>query len=349
MLRRPLHAHLAALSLAFLITTPPAAACDICAVYTGFQLQRTETGFRLGVAEQFTRFGTLQQDGMRVDNPAGEYLESSITQFLFGYQFNRRFGLSLVVPLIHRGFRRATAGGVENGTVAGFGDLSLVANVLAYDYTSEETVLLVSLFGGLQLPSGDSSELGDEVGEGHDEGPIDPRNPPDFFSSRLAGDFRGRHDPGGEAVPSGIHGHDLALGSGAVDGLVGAQAFASWKRLFATANVQYSINGTGSFDYRYANDFIASGAPGVFLLLDDDYTFGAQPLVSVETKGKDDLDGRPVDDTGFTGVYFGPAFQFTWSTLFRGEFAADFPLLENNTGLQIVPDWRLRIGVLARF
>jgi hypothetical protein len=351
----PRHAARFVLALVLLLWLPrPGGACDICAVYTGFELQRTESGPRFGIGEQFTRFGTLQQNGHEVDNPAGEYLESSITQLLFGYQFNRRFGLQLNLPIIHRGYRRRTAGGVENGSVAGFGDLSLVANVLVWDYTSEESVVLMTGFAGLQLPSGDSSLLGEESGAPPPTPtPIDPRNPPDFFGSQrveVGGARGGRHaDQGDGTVESGIHGHDLAPGSGAVDGLFGAQVFASWRRLYGSGLIQYSVNSTGSFDYRYANELTAAGGPGVFLLLDDDYTFGGQALVGVDTKGTDTVDGEREDATGFTALYFGPFFHFTWSTELSADFGIGFPLIDNNTGLQIVPDWRLRAGAVWRF
>ena len=54
--------------------------------------------------EQFTHFGTLQEDGHKVPNDANQSLDSSITQLLLGYNFNERFGLQVSVPIIHRSF-----------------------------------------------------------------------------------------------------------------------------------------------------------------------------------------------------------------------------------------------------
>ena len=93
--------------LTVLLLPSAALACDICAVYTGYDVQATETGLRLGLAEQFTDFGTLQNSSVEVANPNGEYLLSSITQVLVGYQLHPRLGLHLVVPVISRTFRRA--------------------------------------------------------------------------------------------------------------------------------------------------------------------------------------------------------------------------------------------------
>lgn len=334
--------------LAIALLASPALGCDICAVYTGFEVQRTEVGFRLGLAEQFTHFGTLQNYGVAVPNPNDEHMNSSITQFLFGYQFLPWLGVQLVVPVISRSFRRATNAGIDSGDVSGFGDLSIFANVLAYNYVGEETVVLVSAFAGLQLPSGDSSLLAEEVPVPTPT-PCHGREcfPSDVFQTRR-GVFTGKHI-GGNSVPSGIHGHDLALGSGAVDGLLGAHGFASWKRYYGELGLQYSINGTGSFDYKYANQLIVQGGPGYFVLSDDNYTLGFEAVLTMETKGNDTVAGFTTDDTGYTGLYVGPSLHFTWSSRLSADIIGDLPAIANNSGLQIVPDYRVRLGATWRF
>ena len=45
---------------------------------------------------------------------------------------------------------------------------------------------------------------------------------------------------------SGIHGHDLTLGSGSFDGIIGTGIFARWRQGFLTANVQYAIRSKGA-------------------------------------------------------------------------------------------------------
>ena len=82
-----------------------AQACDVCAIYTATEQRESRAGFRIGVAEQFTRFATMQDDGHKIDNP-GEHLNSSITQLILGYDVHSRFGVQLTIPLIERTFRR---------------------------------------------------------------------------------------------------------------------------------------------------------------------------------------------------------------------------------------------------
>lgn len=62
--------------------------------------------------------------------------------------------------------------------------------------------------------------------------------------------------------PSGIHGHDLALGSRSHVGLVCIALFTRWNRLFLAENMQYAIRSKGDFNYRNANGLMWAGGPG---------------------------------------------------------------------------------------
>src|SRR6185312_4974652 len=83
-------------------------ACDLCGCFTPQvnAMSQMEPGHLLSwvpglygaVAEQFTYFGTLQIEGDKIGNPAGQYLTSSITQFVAGYDFTDRFSFQINVP-----------------------------------------------------------------------------------------------------------------------------------------------------------------------------------------------------------------------------------------------------------
>lgn len=311
------------------IIATPVAACDICAIYTATEMGESRTGFRAGVAEQYSDYSTEKLNGDEVPNTHGERLHSSITQVIFGYQILPRLGLQVNLPIISRTFRRFHDGQNERGDETGVGDLSLVANVLAFDRVSENSVFRFSLLGGLKLPSGDPDRIKEELEEGHHH--------------------EGEEEGGAHAEESGLHGHDLALGSGSVDGIVGGSIFWSWRRLFLTSALQYAIRTEGSFEYEYANDLTWSGGPGGYLLLTHDYTISLQGLVTGESKGKDTLNGVKADDTGITALYAGPSFSFTWGTALSAELAADLPVVQNNTQLQLIPDYRLRGAAIWRF
>lgn len=293
-------------------------ACDLCAIYMATEQRESRTGLFAGLAEQYSDFGTWRRGGEKVGNSAGERLHSFITQVIAGYNFTPRLALQLNVPLIARDFRRQEMRGVVHGDESGLGDVSVMATWAMVTEVTENTLTRFTLLGGVKLPSGNSRRLKEELME-MDE------------------------------VESAVHGHDLALGSGSVDGILGAQLFWTWQRAFFAGALQYLVRTEGDFHYEFANDLIWSGGPGAFVLLMHDYTVGVQAEVAGESKGNDMLAGVTAGDTGITAVYIGPDIRFTWGTSLGANLAVDLPVMQHNSGLQIVPDYRLRGGFTWRF
>lgn len=317
-------------------------ACDVCAIYSATEMREGRTGFRIGVGEQYTRFGRLQEDGHEIDNP-GEYINSSITQLLLGYDFKPWIGVQLNVPIIDRHFRRLEDGQLKRGNETGFGDLSLLALARPYSWITEEVVLRTSLFAGLKLPSGDPDRLGEEAEEDHDDEGADADAHAETRTIRQA------HNGEDHGTPSGVHGHDLALGSGSVDGLVGGNVFASWRKLFGSASLQYAVRSEGSFDYRYANELNWEVATGGYVLLQPEYSLALEAVASGAYKGNDVQDGKSADDTRIAFTFLGPGLSFTWGSSLGADITGDLPVSRHNTGVQIVPSYRIRGGVTWHF
>lgn len=311
------------LLLAAALAAAPATACDLCAAYSAMEAKTAKPGLNLGVFEQYTHFGTIQVDGRDIGNPADQYLDSSITQFIVGYQVNDKVGLQVNIPYINRSFRRTTPdGAIETGHESGLGDLSLLARYRLYQHLSEDTIFAWDVIGGIKFPTGSSDRLKEELAEAD--------FPPD-------------------TPESGVHGHDLALGSGSYDGIVGTALFARWKRLFATGNVQYAIRTSGDLDYRYANDLTWSVKPGGYLWLDHHGSAGLQLALSGETKNVDTFAGATAPDTGISSVFLGPDLSLTWRENLSAEVGAEIPVMVHNTALQIVPDYKIHAAVTWRF
>jgi hypothetical protein len=293
-------------------------ACDLCSVYASLEAKESARGWFGGAFEQFTHFGTLKFEGETVPNPGGQKEDSSNTQLFVGYQFTSTFGVQANLPYLHRSFRRPEGGVMTNGTETGLGDSVVLAHWRPVLHIEGVALFSLSLLGGVKLPTGSSDRLAEELAEGS--------------------------EPEG-SIPSAIHGHDLALGSGSVDGLVGFSAFSRYRRGFANVNVQYSIRTQGDFKYRYANDLNWSVSPGFYLSLNHEDTAALGVVLSGEHKGQDELHGIPAEDTAIDAVYLGPQFTYSRSTSLYLEAAADFPLRQHNSALQAVPDYRLRIAL----
>jgi hypothetical protein len=332
-----------------------AGACDLCGCYTP-QLQTdnvstlTEptavmhgggSGLYGAIGEQFTHFGTVMVDGREVANPTGQHEESSITQIVAGYSFNRWLSVQVNVPLIYRSFKRPEGFAIDQGTESGLGDVSVLAKAILFhkealfarkesfsndgkpslqaNYEPDLTVSAL-LLAGVKFPTGDSSRLKEEFNE------LD-----------IAG-----------APPSGIHGHDLTLGTGSFDGIFGGQASLRYKNLFFEADVQFTLRGDGLHSYSFANDLTWSGGPGYYFIRRRDSVFGLQFVVSGEHKDTDRFQGRPAVDTGITSIFLGPRIVASIGR-FSGEVGVDIPISIDNTALQVVPDYRIRAGLSVRF
>lgn|ERR1051325_890655 len=299
----------------------PAVACDLCAIYAATQAQgENSSGLFGGIAEQFTHYGTLQDDSHKVSNTIDQHIDSSISQLFVGYNFTRRIGVQFNLPLIYREFRRPHGAVVEDSTQFGLGDASLLGNFMAYRSLHKDYTITVNVVGGLKFPTGNSSHLKE----------------PDVESEN--------------GLPaSGIAGHDLALGSGSVDGVLGTSVYTRWKHMFLNAGFQYAARTEGSFDHQYANDFTWAGGPGYYLMLTDDYSLALQALVSGEAKGKDTNHGAPDEDSAVTSVFLGPQIDLTWSTRLSAQLGVDLPVSLENSGLQAVPDYRVHAALTWRF
>lgn len=318
----PLYRTLAALSLSFTVSAP-VLACDICSVFVAERAQGiTSAGFQAGLAEQFTHFGSIKADGAAVSNDAGQFLNSSNTQLYLNYPFTHALGAQVNIPIIYRSYSRTGTAGSDTGSVSGVGDISALARYLLLEEVSENSTFHWSALSGIKLPTGSSARLAEEMSEG----------PP---------------PPG---VPdSVVHGHDLTLGSGSFDFLVGMTAQYNVGRFTIPATLQYAIRTQGSYGYQFANDFTFQLSSGYFAVLQHSFSLVTAMGLLGESKGKDVFQGSPADDTGITAIYVGPQLSFTAGERVSGLLALDLPWVMNTTSTQIVPDSRIRAVVTGRF
>jgi hypothetical protein len=313
------------LLLALVITSAawPVIACDLCRVYNAPLAHGIiEQGFHLALSEQFTHYGTLQEESRRVPNEARQFMDSSISQAVIGYHFNDRFGVQFNLPIIHRSFRRAEGSEIDKGAESGLGDVALAGNCVLLRRDLENGSFAWRVLGGVKFPTGDTDRLREELEE---EAPA----------------------PGG--VESAVHGHDLMLGSGSYDGFVGTDLYLRRRRLFFTVESQYAIRTRGRVGYRFANDLTWSGGPGYYLVFGENLTVALQANVSGESKGRDRLRGEKAEDTGLTAVYLGPRLSVSWKGKLSVEISAALPVDVQNSALQSVLDYRVQGGLVWRF
>lgn len=287
-------------------------ACDLCSIYSAEEAQREfQRGPITGVGMQFTHFGTLQTDGHTIPRH-GAHIDSIMSQPFVGYAINSRISVQFNLPVIYRQYGSDEGG---NHDVSGLGDVSLTGTYKLYEKKNQDFSLIWRAMGGGKFPTGATGHLNP--------------NEPDFAE--------------------GIGGHDLTLGSGSYDGIVGTSLYLRHGKWFGAGNVQYAIRTKGDFGYRFSNDLMWSAGLGYFIWLGENHTLSIQAAVCGEDKGKDTLGGAAVDDSAITAVYAGPQVNFTWGQRFTAQIGADLPAYIHGSATQLVPDYRIRAGLAYHF
>lgn len=318
-----------------LLTAATLDACELCAIYRAAY----GSGFTFTTAAQFMPYRTGQFNGEEFPRANPDYLDRWMFHFVGGWNVTEKLGISLNIPLVHQSYQRV---GIDDLTrpqtiraeETGLGDISLIGRYQVWQSTGMTLGGSINLLAGLKLPSGDTAHLDEQarqlriyegiVGPGHNHDALGP-------------------------VTSGVHAHDLALGSGSVDGVLGLTANAHWQRAFLNAQFQYYPRMEGAGDYQYADELMVSGGPGVFLWLRPNSTISLELNASYDTAGRDRLGGRLSEHTGMTAWYLRPRLAFTWKSRFSAQLGIDLPVRIANRGFQSVPDYRLTSGITWHF
>jgi hypothetical protein len=279
--------------------------------------------FFTDLVEQYTDFGTLKNVPAGVSTDQWE--NSFITQFIFGYQINPDLNVQLNIPYVYRSYQiENLAGSLSRGEVNGLGDIRLVANYIAFHKETADADFSWRVSGGVKLPTGDAHLLAQE----------DASAPPS--------DLNGPNSATG--------GHDLALGSGSTDGILATGITYNRQRFLFTADVDYTIRGTGYAGYRYSNELGWSGGPGYRVWQDANHALSLQFLASGEYKAADTVQGASTNDTFVSSVLLGPNVLFAWNKVLTAHLQLEIPvMLHYDTGFQAIPTFRLKAGVTFSF
>lgn len=295
-------------------------ACDLCSVYMARDArQGAEAVSHVGLYEQFTSFGTLNRDGKKISNDLGQKLQSSISQFFYSYEFASGWGAQITLPIISRSYSRAGESGLEKGSLNGLGDTAALARYSILDLDRDGFSLSLKAVGGLKLPTGNAERISEELSENE------------------------------EQEESGIHGHDLALGTGSYDFVTGLSADIVSGRFVLPLSVQYTLRTQGRFGYRFGDDLQWRFDPGYYLLLEHEATLSMSLALSGEIKGADSLEGVHSNDTAMNSVFTGLQLSGTGGERLSWLLAYEVPASLSSNGLQVVPDSRVRASLTWNF
>lgn len=296
-------------------------ACDSCALFIADGADHP--GWTASIAHQFTRLGTVWSGDQKLGNPVNQYIDSQAIQFTAGYSRGGPWSWQFTMPYLSRSYLRPDHALIETGREAGWGDATLAARYRLYRKVTETRSVEFAVLGGVKFATGDATHLGDEIGET----PHHHANFPD----------------------SGVHGHDLALGSGSTDYLLGADGEWRQQRFFVRGSLQYKLRRPGAFDYRLADEASWEAGPGAYAILTHEHSLAVQGLFAAEHKGLDTLAGEKQDDTGSSFHYVGARLTATWRDSLTVSASVEVPVRRRTSETMVVPDYRWRTAFTWRF
>jgi len=332
-----------ALLVAFSLYASPLLACDVCKIFLA-QTSEThlEQGFFTGANVDYSHFGSIQMNGKEVPNIFGQKLNSVTTNLYVGYQPLSWLGGQVNIPLVYKDYQRIYGDFMERGSVSGMGDTSFLVSVQPLLKFFPDSLVGISAFSGIIFPTGDITELKRDLLTT----PPCSQNQTAASTTALRQGHAGHADVSAEnncsnAPTSAIHGHELSLGTGAFAAVTGLQAHSAIQRFYAQGGIQYVMNTTNDFGYKFGNNLSWDVQAGGYPLLSHEYSLAVGAVLTGFDKQFDTYLGTRDSATRSTEVSAGPEIRFTLSKYFVFKTGADFPLFNHNSDLQSVADFRV--------
>ncbi|HMP27289.1 MAG TPA: hypothetical protein PKD37_04825 [Oligoflexia bacterium] len=306
-------------------------ACDPCAIFNASRLQgHQKDSLTFAVSQQLTTFKRKREERSLAVS-SGENLRAfSTTQFSVNYDLNERLGLQFSLPLIGRNYWRYQNFRRDRELDIGIGDAVFLTNYTFAEKRGLNFNGSLSASFGVKLPTGDTGVLRDLASGNRSDDPLK-----DGFKHHQIGAASG--------------GRALSLGSGSVDYILGVNSLTRYKRALLLSRLQYGVRTEGDFNYRFANDLIASISTGYFLSADHDLTLALLLSVSGEFKNKDKLRGGFVDGSGFSNIYFGPELLLTYKKNLGAELRFEARATNPDPAAEIIPAERYSVSFFYRF
>jgi len=319
--------------LLIILSATSSLACDPCAIYTASKTQGARQGsFSLSLAEQFTHFKRPSDENRENVAEQDNVREFSITQIGLSYDLSDVVSFQLMLPVVYRRSERVVRFREEEDSQTGFGDLVLLANYFLISEIDVDSATLLGISAGVKLPSGSTRALREFSDNSQSS------------NGAKADAIVARHHT---IIASG-GGRALPLGSGSVDYIVAANLYVRNHRYYALSYLQYSLRTEGDYSYKFADDFLWSLGPGMYLAMNDTFSLASRLAVSGEYKGKDRFRGEVLAGSNLSNLYVGPEFILTLGDSVAIELAIDKRVSSSDSSL-IIPQYRVRAGVSYRF
>ncbi|MFQ5638330.1 MAG: hypothetical protein ACE5IR_10100 [bacterium] len=316
----------------FSIILDSALACDYCLLTRGFMPLETKPGFGLRVDARYTVLNSVFSGANQVMNHDGEKETHFTTQITMFYNFSDKFTLVGILPIPRRSVSLNSQEvyhdeeeemGEEHGhapvhrhtgsgTSFNLGDFNILGRYTFLRLNSFTQSTSLALEGGIKIPSGSTN------------------------SRDAAGNFLDAH---------------IQPGTGSWNYLMGFSLNHINNYFGLSSNWLYSINATGEAgddDYRYGNWLNADIAVKYELFSSQTNERSLFLILGIngELRGKEEINGRIIENTGGEVLYFAPGFQFMMTPAIFIEASFQYPIYHNLNGEeQLGEDLKTYFGI----
>lgn len=306
----------ASVSAAQIVVRPPGGRwtddCDFCLASQGISpLELGSSGARVDL--RYLRLGNVYRDGTRVDNNDRERETHLTQQYSVFYALSSRLTVSGLVPIASRQSEILSEDRtLVTGNQIGLADVSLLLRFKPLVVHSLETSTIVSIAGGVKLPTGRTD---------------------------------GR-DSEGNLLDSHIQ-----LGTGSTDYLLGASGFVTFDRIALITNLLGGITGKGANGHTFGNSLNYDTSVRYKLNPEEyiDMQFFATIGINGEWRGRERQDGITLDDSGGNVTYVTAGGQIFFTSSISLEALFQYPVIHGLHGTQLGESYRIVTGVQLLF
>jgi|GEM_PF-2450148 len=301
--------------------------CDRCVATTYLQSAFLhEVPNHVGLQLSYDYRHTMLTGSSDTSNAADEKVATTLVNLYYSQGLVEGTTLDLYLPFESKAYTARPDFTYDSGRDSGLGDMSLVLTQQLFQGVRDRKMVDWRVRAGVQLPTGDASQLKDYNGatsRPRSDGPVYPT--------------------------SALYPYDRALGSGAVDWIIGSSYVVRYEEFFGLIDGQFIGRTAGENDFTFGNTATVHITPGYIfsyargnefsILLDAAYRYDAQS----------DFDGATVADSGQSAFTMGPQVMANFQGKGVATVGVGIPVYQTVEGTQLASDYQITASIMTGF
>lgn len=301
--------------------------CDRCVATTYLQSAfLNQVSNHVGLQLSYDYRHTMLTGSSDTPNAADEKVATTLINLYYSQGLFEGTTLDVYLPFESKAYTARPDFTYDSGRDSGLGDTSLVLTQQLFQGAHDRKMVDWRVRAGVQLPTGDASQLKEYSGatsRSRVEGPVYPT--------------------------SALYPYDRALGSGAVDWIIGSSYVVRYQEFFGLIDGQFIGRTAGENDFTFGNTVTVHITPGYIfsyargnefsILLDAAYRYDAQS----------DFKGATVADSGQNAFMMGPQLMANFQGKGVATVGVGVPIYQTVEGTQLASDYQISASIMTGF